>query len=208
MTLVTGTPLGNIDASDEIYIEGAPNCYFQDYTATEQFNPDGAGFYYGLSGTTALPVYELGCVSDCTFGDNVTSNDIRCDTVGNKGVIAKRDYLTYKATLTSLLPLATLRHIIRASPVTSADGTEKMGIGAIDNTKYYHVYLPKVYDDVTWDWLSITGHKCQFYGNFEIAFKYGEAWSLPIEIRMYADTTMPSAQQFATVVRVDPSAIA
>ena len=33
MSLVTGTPLGNIEVAEELYLEGAPTIYYQDYAA-------------------------------------------------------------------------------------------------------------------------------------------------------------------------------
>lgn len=54
--LVTGTPIGNLESAEDIYLEGAPTIYFQDATASPLSNPDSDGFYWGLSGTTTFPV--------------------------------------------------------------------------------------------------------------------------------------------------------
>ena len=44
MALVTGTPLGTINAQDDIYLDTAPSLWFQDFSADELNNPDGDGF--------------------------------------------------------------------------------------------------------------------------------------------------------------------
>ena len=64
MALVTGSPVGNVDSQEETYVEGAPNIYIQDYNASPLNNPDADGYYWGLSGTTALPVFNIGCVQE------------------------------------------------------------------------------------------------------------------------------------------------
>ena len=71
MALVTGTPIGNINTSEDIYVDSAPTLWFQDYNADPLNNPDADGFYWGLSGTTAYPVMELGCLGDVSFADNI-----------------------------------------------------------------------------------------------------------------------------------------
>jgi len=207
MALVTGTPEGSIITQDDIYIDHAPNVYIQEYPADELHNPDADGFYWGLSGTTAYPVYELGCIVDVTLGENLTLNQIRCDTVGDKATVQKRNYLNLQATVKTLFPLSVLRHLLKASPVTASGGLEKMGIGQINNNLFYHVYMPVVYDEDTGDYLSITGHKAQLVEAFELPMRYGDGWSIRVNIRMSADSTKPSAQQFATVIRADPSAL-
>jgi len=93
MALVTGTPLGQINAQDEIYIDAAPTIYFQDYNANHLNNPDGDGFYWGLSGTTTYPVYSLACYEDVVWASEYESNAIRCDTVGNKSQIQKLNHI-------------------------------------------------------------------------------------------------------------------
>jgi len=209
MSLLTGTPLGQINAQENTTVEGAPWVYFQDASANELKNPDADGFYWGLSGTVSYPVQELACYSDVRFGDDVEVNAVRCDHIGDKSVIQKRGHLVLSLTLKTLFPLSILRHIIRGSAVTVSGGDiEKMGIGTINNNLYYHVYLPVVYDSDTGDYVCITGHRCQFVNAWEINMAYGTPWTLTgVEIWMFADDTKPDAQKFATVIRADPSAI-
>ncbi len=53
--------------------------------------------------------------------------------------------------------------------------------------------------------MSVTGHRAQFTGNFQLQTPYSGAWMISgIEVRMYADSTKPADQRFATVIRVDP----
>lgn len=208
MALVTGTPLGQINAQDELYIDVAPTIYFQDYNANELSNPDGDGFYWGLSGTTTYPVYSLACYEDVRWASEYESNAIRCDTVGDKSTIQKLNHIDLTFTLKTLMPLATLTHILRGGAVTtSAGATEKMGIGQPNNQQYYHYYLPVVYDETAGDYLAITAHKAQFVDAWEIAFTYGQPATVGMVFRAYADDTKPAAQLFATIIRADPSAI-
>jgi len=209
MTLATGAPIGNIVAQDEIYVEGAPWIYYQAYEADERFNPDADGFYWSLSGTTAYPVYSLACYEDVALADDLTVNAIRCDAVGDKGVIQKRNHIALTLTLSGLFPLTTTSPIIRGSTVTSVGGDwEKMGLGTINNNQYYHVYLPKVYDETALDYVAITMHKAQFVDAWTIAMVSGNLWALGgIAIWGFADDTKPAGQEFATVIRYDPSAI-
>lgn len=208
MALVTGVPLGNVDSQDDIYIEGAPYIYFQDYTADELFNPDGDNYYYGLSGTTTYPVFNLGCVTDVSLTENVTMNDVRCDSEGTKDTVQRREYLEFVFTLSTLLPLSTLRHILNAAAVTVSGDIEKMGIGSINNNARFHVYCPKVYDEDTGDWLSITLHKAKFVDAFTINMQSGQPWTVTgIKLRAHVDSTKPAGQEFATIIRADPSAI-
>jgi len=205
MTLITGTPGGTVNTMNDLFIQGAPSVYFQDNRSTPLFNPDADGFYYGMSGTTPYPVYELGCYSDVSLGDNVEISNVRCDAVGDKDTVLRRNYLTLKFTLKSLMPLATLTKILNGGAVTAGSGLEKMGLGVIDNSIKWRVYLPKVYDENTGDYVSITGHKCKFVGAWELNFPYSDQWNVSgLELRILADTTKPSAQQFATVIRADP----
>lgn len=208
MALITGTPLGNIDNQDDIYIEGAPDIWFQDATADELNNPDANTYYWGLSGTTTYPVYGIGCVQDVSLTDNLTVNAIRCDNLGDKGVIQKRNHLEFNVTINTLLPLTTLRHILRASAPLVSTGLEKMGIGKVNNNLYYHVYLAKVYDEDVGDYVSITLHRAQFVNASTINMRAGEPWQVTgISIWAFADSTKPTGQQFATVIRSDLSAL-
>ena len=146
MALVTGTPLGNITSQEDIYIDGAPNIYFQDHNANPLFNPDGNGYYWGMSGTTTYPAKELACVTDVSLEQGITANDVRCDTVGLKATIQRRDYVDFIFSLQSLLPLSTFADISNFSPATVITDLEKVGIGTIDNNQFWMVYAPKVYN--------------------------------------------------------------
>jgi len=210
MGLSTGTPLGTIIAQEDLYIEGAPYIYFQDAQAGELNTPDAQGFYWGLSGTSVYPVYNLGCVQDVSLGEDVTMNMVRCDTVGDKDAIQKRNHLEVTLSITTILPLTVLYHILKASVPTQSGGMlEEMGIGSINNSRNYHVYMPKVYDEDVGDYLAITLHKAKFVDAFTIGMKQGEPWQITgIKLFAFADTTKPDAQSFATIIRADASAIA
>lgn len=210
MTLVTGTPLGTITSQEDVYVEGAPNIYFQDASANVLKNPDSDGFYWGLSGTATYPVYELGCVMDVTFGDSLTMNAVRCDNIGDKGVIQKRDHLELNLTIQTLFPFSTLTPLIKGGTVTrnTSEHTEKFGMGQVNNNKYYHVYMPKVYDEDTGDYVVIHLHRAQFVDAFSLAMTYGENWKLSgLKIWAFADSNKPSTSQFATIIRADASVI-
>ena len=208
MALITGTPSGQIELQDDIYIEGAPQVYFQDREGVDELHhPDDDGFYYGLSGTVSNPVYSLGCYQDVTFSDNIEVNAVRCDNIGDVSVLQKRGHLELSFTLLSLFPLSTLRHIIRGGAITETAGIEKMGFGEIDNARRYYVYFPKVYEEENADWLCVTGHKCQFVDAWEISMTFATPWTLGVTIWMLADVDMPVAQRFATMIRRDPSAL-
>jgi hypothetical protein len=206
MTLLTGTPLGTITNQDDLYIEGAPYVYFQDYSAP--VIADGNGYYCNISGSVAYPVYLLGCVQDVSFGEDVTMNMVRCDTIGDKDAIQKRNHLEVTLSITTILPLTILYHILNASVPLVVGDVEKMGIGAINNARNYHVYMPKVYDEDTGDYLAITLHKAKFVDAWTIAMKQGEPWQLTgLKLFAFADSTKPDAQSFATIIRADVSAI-
>jgi hypothetical protein len=208
MALITGTPLGTIIAQDEIYIEGAPYIYYQDSNAPLLFNPDANGFYWGLSGTAQYPVYELVCYEDVALSEDLEINAIRCDRIGDSAVIQKRNHLEFTLSLSTLFPLSTSSPIMKGSAVTVAGALEKMGLGPINNNQFWHFYMPKVYDEATGDYLSITIPRGQFADAFNIAMVSGDKWMLGgITIWGLADFTKPSAQTFATIIRADPSAI-
>lgn len=200
-------PTGTITTAEDIFIEGAPEIW---YGGVRQYAPDDDGFYHGITGVAANPVYKLGCYTNFRFQDNVQLTEIRCDNLGLRKTSQTRDYLTATFDLESLLPLSMLRHLIRASAVVWNDGenAEKMGIGAIDNTLFYPVFFSRIYDATAGDFVSVTGHRCQFTGNFQLQTPYSGAWMITgIEIRFYADDDLPAAQRFATVIRVDASAL-
>lgn len=209
MTLVTGTPLGNIDTQEEIYIDTAPTIFFQDYNAGLLNTPDAQGFYWGLSGTTVYPVYQMGCVEGVQLAGNIQMNDIMCDTVGSKGVIQKLNYIDLTFTLKTMLPAAHLAKVLRAGPVTTVSGkTEQFGFGQPNNQQFYHVYTPSVYDETAGDYIAVTLFKAQFVDSWQIAFNYATPSTVGVTFRAYADDTKPAAQLFGSFLRSDISAIA
>ena len=207
--LATGTPIGNIDAQEEIYIEGSPYIYFQDATADLLNNPDADGFYWNLSGTSTYPVSRVGCNMNVSLTEGLTINQIRCDTVGDKGTIQRRDYIELAFDFSSLMPLSIAKDLLKfGSTVTSGSGFEKVGIGRINNNKYFHAHLPKVYDTEANDYVAMTFHRAQFVDAFTISMNAGEPWVVSgMKLRCYADETKPADQLFATVIRWDTSAI-
>ena len=206
--LVTGSAIGNVDAQDEIYVEGSPYIYIQQTEASPLNNPDGDGFYWGLSGTTAYPVFQVGCVQDVSLTEGVTMNAIRCDTIGDKGVIQRRDYLEFNVTILTPFPLTTLRHLLNLSAVTVGTGVEKVGIGQINNNRYYMAYCPKVYDPDTGDYVLFHLHRAQFVDAWTINMKSGEPWSVTgLKLRAFADESKPAASLFGTIVRADAGSI-
>jgi hypothetical protein len=208
MALVTGTPLGNVDTQSELYIEGAPSIYFQQTEASPLYNPDAGGYYWGMSGTATYPVFEIGCVQDVTLTEGVTMNAIRCDAVGDKGIIQRRDYVEFNLTITSLFDLDVLRHMLNLSVPTIGSGLSKTGIGQINNSRYYMVYTPKVYDADTGDYVMFHLHRAQFVDAWTINMKGGEPWNVTgLKLRAFVDTTKPATQYFGTIVRSDLSAI-
>lgn len=208
MALITGTPEGNVISQEEIYIEGAPWIYYQREEANLLHNPDGDNFYWGLSGTSTYPVYSLACYEDVSLGEDVTVNAVRCDKVGDKAVIQKRNRLEVSLALSTIFPLTTVKPILKGSAVTTSAPFEKMGLGQINNNLYYHVYLPKVYDEDAADYVSFTIHRAQFVDAWNIAMVSGDKWMVGgITIAGLIDETKPAGQEFATVIRYDPSAV-
>lgn len=207
MALVTGTPFSSVTAQEELYIDGAPNIYYQDYNANPFNNPDGDGYYWGLSGTATYGVKSLACITDVTFSQGVDSNDIRCDTVGMKGTIQRRNYVDLTFSLQSFFPLSIFSEIANFSTATVSTPTEKVGIGTYDNTQYWHVYAPKVYDNDSGDYLLIYLHKAQFVEPGDLQMRYGEPWIQQFTVRAYADDTKPDGQLFGVFIRADASAV-
>ena len=180
----------------------------QDYNADYLNNPDSDGFYWGMSGTTQYPVYSLACYEDVGLGEDLTVNAIRCDKFGDTAVIQKLNHLEFTFALSTLFPLETSRPILRGSSVFSGTGLEKMGIGPINNNQYWRLYLPKVYDDDAGDYVSFTIHRVQFVDAWTIAMPSGDKWMIGgITAWGLADESLPSPQQFATVIRADASAL-
>lgn len=208
MSLSTGTPLGNVDTQDEVYVEGSPYIFIQQTEASPLHNPDGSGYYWGMSGTTAYPVFQVGCVQDVSLTEGVTMNAIRCDTEGDKGTIQRRDYVEFNLTILSQFPLSTLRHMLNISAPTVTTGLEISGIGTINNNRYYMAYCPKVYDPDTNDYVVFHLHRAQFVDAWTINMKGGEAWTTTgLKLRAYADSSRPSNQTFGVIVRSDISAL-
>lgn len=209
MALLTGTPAGTILTQDELYIDTAPNIYFQDARAGLYYSPDAQGFYWNLTGTTTYPIMTLGCIEGVQLSGNMEMNNIRCDTVGDKGVIQKLAYVDVTCTLKTFFPFSIFSKIIRGGAVTTVSGSsEQFGIGQPNNQQYYHVYMPSVYDPITGDWLAVTMFRGQFVDSWQIAFPYGQQSTVGVTIRCFADDTKPSSQLFGSWFRADPSAIA
>lgn len=209
MALITGTPGSTVTASEELYLEGAPQLYFADSNCPYLHNPDSDGFYWNLSGTSTYPVYSIGCYENVTLGDNADVNSVRCDVVGDKDVIQKRNHMEIKFTLKSFLPFNIFSKLINGGAVTTnlSQGSEKFGIGSVNNSQYWKFYFPLVYDLTTGDYVSFTAHRCKVISQGEITFTYGNAWTLPLTIWALNDESKPAAQTYLTAIRIDPSAI-
>jgi hypothetical protein len=207
--IVTGSPLGTINAQEEVYLNSAPYLYFQDATAALLWNPDADGYYWNLSGTATYPVNRIGCIQDVSLSEGLTINQIRCDSVGDKDTVQRRDYIEFAFSFTSLLPLSVLRHTLKfVSAPTVVTDYEKQGIGAINNNQFYHFYAPLVYDDDGGDFVAITLHRAKFVEAFTVNMRSGEPWMVEgIRARAYADETKPAAQKFGTIIRFDRSAL-
>jgi len=207
LALVTGSVVG-ANSQEELYIEGAPYIYFQDYRENPLNNPDGSGYYWGMNSGSVYKPNLLGCIRNVSLTEGVTMNDVRCDTVGVKDTIQKRDYIEFDLEIVSMFPLSVLRHILNLSAPTLATGVETAGIGQIDNTQKYMIYAPKVYTDAAAGWLMFHLHKAKFVDAWTINFTYGEAWNVAgIKIRAYADETKPSGQIFGVIRRADTAAL-
>jgi len=208
MALVTGTPLGNITSSEDIFLDSAVTLWFQDYNATPLNNPDADGYYWGMSGTTTYPTKEIGCLTDISFTEGITANDVLCDNVGVKSTIQQRNYVEFQLTVQTTFPLDILSDILKGSAVTETSPTQKFGFGPIDNTKFWMVYGVRVYDQTAGDYVWYHLHKCQFVNAFTISMPFGQNWQVTgIALRAFADTTKPSAQQFGMFGRSDLSVI-
>jgi hypothetical protein len=208
MALTTGTPIGNSLTAENTYIEGAASIYVQDYRANPLFNPDAQGYYWGLSGTTPYPYIEVGCVKDVSLTENLTMNDVRCDTIGVVDTIMKRNYIELNVTIQTLFPLKALRHFLKIEAPTTGTGYEKSGIGQINQVQYYHVYSPKVYDEANAYWLTFWLNKAKFVDAWTINQKYGDNWNVTgLKIRAFADSTRPAAQLFGSIMRFDGSGV-
>lgn len=208
MALITGNPLGNIQVQEDIYIESAPTIWFQNYVASELFNPDADGFYWQLSGTSTYPVYEMGCASNVSMTENLTVNDVQCDNVGTKDTVQQRNYLEFQFTIKSLLPFDNLTHVLKGGQVVETAPTQKFGMTSVNNNLFWHVYAAKVYDEVAGDYFAIHLHKAKFVNAFTLTMPFGAPWEVTgIVFRAFADTTKPANQRFGVFVRADASVI-
>jgi hypothetical protein len=208
MALITGTPLGSLTQQEDLFIEGAPTVFFQDYTANPLFNPDSDGFYWNMSGTTSYPVYQIGCLTDVSFADNLTINDVLCDNVGVKATIQQRNYLEFTMTVQSFFPLSVLTHLLKGGTVTETAPTEKFGFGQVNNAQYWMVYAPKVYDTSVGDYVWLHLNRCQFVDAFTVNMTFGTPWQAAgIKLRAFVDENKPAAQYFGMFGRADVSVI-
>ena len=208
MALVTGTPVGTITTQEDLYLEGSPNIYFQDYNASPLNNPDSDGFYWGMSGTSTYPVLEVGCPTDVSLTEDLTLNDVLCDNVGVKDTVQQRNYVQFEFTIQSFFPYDVLRHMLKGGAVTETAPTQKFGMGAVSQTQTWMVYAPKVYDidagDYVWIWLN----KAKFVEAWTINMTFGSPWQMTgIRLRAYADTTKTQDQYFGMWGRSDASVI-
>jgi hypothetical protein len=219
MALTTGTPVGNVLTQEELFIEGAPTIYIQDWEAGLLNNPDANSFYWGMSGTATYPVYEVACVSDVSFTEDVTVNDVLCDSSGVKDTIQQRNSVSFAFAVKSLFPILNMAQLLNFGSVTqSGSQLEQSGIGPINNNRFWHVWAPKVYDDDVGDYIAIWMHKAKFVEAWTIDMTFGDAWTANgIQLRAFTDSfgsgaaasaVIPSAQSFGSWLRLDPSAIA
>jgi len=208
MALTTGTPLGTVVSQEDLYVEGAPFIYIQSYDADPFYNPDSDGYYWFMSGTAAHPITALGCVLDVSLTEGLTMNDVRCDTVGSKDIIQRRDYIELTLSISSLFPLSTAAITMNLSTADVNTDNEKVGIGTINNNRRYMVYMPKVYDQDSGDYITIHLHKAKFVDAWTINMNSGEAWTLTgLKIRAFADDSKPDGQLFGVISRFDVSAL-
>ena len=208
MALVTGSAVGTATTQEDIYLSNAPTFYIQDYAADPLYNPDADGFYWGITGTTAYPYYEVGCANDVSFTEDITINDVLCDNVGVKDTVQARNYVEFQFSLQSFFPLDVLRVILNFGVVTETAPTQKMGIGPINNNQYWHVYSPKVYDEDNGDYVWIYLHRAKFVEAWTINQTFGTPWQATgLRLRAFVDGNYPSAQQFGMWGRADASVI-
>ncbi len=206
------TPTGSINTQSDIFLEGAPDFWFG---GEPRYSPDTQGFYWGVVGTASKPLYKIGCFTDFRLRDNIQMTEVRCDTIGVKATIQKRSFLEISFNILTLFPLTMFNEmIVRGGTVTTNPtgsgtdpSTEKMGWGEINNQKYFMAFFSKIYDPDQGDFLSFTGHRAQFVDMTEIAFTYGAPYTYAARMRLYADSSKPAAQRFATVIRYDPSSL-
>lgn len=213
VTLITGSPVGNLINSQAQMVDAPPVFFFQEKfdssgnAVGHLNNPDADGFYYNMSGTTANPVYEGGCYENFQLVDGRDVNMVRCDAEGDRQAIQRRNFLRVTFTLKEMFKLTKLRHMLNFGPVTTtASHSEKAGVGQIDNTKYYYLWFPSVYDENTGDYFAWHIHRAQFTGAWTLSYAYANPATVSIEVTGFAEPLMPTNQRFATVFRLDPSA--
>jgi hypothetical protein len=195
-------------SQEDQYIEGAPAIFIQDTRGPGlYYSPDADGYYWGLTGSAAYPVYEIGCYEGVQLADNLEINTIRCDRDGDSATIMKRNYIELNFTLKSLLPLEIVAPLLNWSDVLTTSGFEKTGIGIIDNNRFLRAALIKVYDPTNSDYVYFMIHRGQMVQNSTIDYTYGQPWQVDVTLRGYADTTKPDNQKFATVIRHDDTAL-
>jgi len=208
MTLVTGTPVGVRENQEDIYLQSAPNIYFQDYRADPWHNPDDDGFYWQLSGTATYPVYQIGCPTDVSLTEDITINDVLCDNVGVKDTVQQRNYIEFQFTIQSFFPLQVLRHILKGGAVTESAPTQKFGFGPINNAQQWMLYAPRVYNEDEGHYVWVHLHKTKFVEAWTINMPFGNNWEVTgLRMRAYADTDKPSTQQFGMFGRADAEVI-
>ena len=208
MALVTGTPPGILTSMEDIYLEGAPTIFIQDYNADLWYNPDASGFYWGLTGTSTYNVFEVGCISDSSFTEGLTSNDVLCDNIGVKDTVQQRNFVELSFSIKSLLPFSILRYLLNFGAVTEASPIEYLPMGAINNSLYFHAWCPKVYNEDVGDYVAIMLHKVKFVDAWTINMPFGDQWTAAgLKMRAFADSTVPAAQKFGVMLRSDASVI-
>jgi len=207
MALITGSAMGTLTQQEDLYVEGAPTIFFQDYAAGPMYNPDVNGYYWQLSGTAVYPVYEIGCVTDVSLSEDITINDVLCDNVGVKSSIQQRNYVEFNFSIQSFFPLSVLTYLLKGGVPSEAAPLEFFEMGQIDNSQYWAVWCPKVYDTSVGDYLGIQLHKAQFVEPFTVDMAFGTPWTATgLRLRAFVDTTK-TPDQFATWVRSDASVI-
>jgi hypothetical protein len=142
-------------------------------------------------------------VNDVSLTEDVTVNNIRCDNVGDKSVVQRRNYVEFVFTLQTMFPLIELRHLLGLSVATVSGGLEKVGIGSINNNLNYMVYAPKVYDDDSGDYLLFHLHKAKPVDAWTIGMGV-DGWKITgLKFRAFADTNKPDSQKFGVIIRSD-----
>lgn len=210
MALVTGTPAGTITTQEGMFVDSAPSIYLQNSLANPLKAPDADGFYWGLSGTATYPVLEIGCPYDVSFSENLAINEVLCDTSGLQATIQQRNYMEFNFSVRSIFPTSVLTVLMKGGTDTVNAGahTSKFGFGPINNSIFWHVYTPRVYDDSVGDYVWLYFHKCQFVDAWTLGFAFGTPWQLTgIKLRAVADTAKPSAQIFGMFGRSDASVL-